>query len=1433
MTRRTIVVSGTDSYDHELPPLPCVTSDMDTVAEVFGVLGYEDGARLLNPTADGLRRGLASWARGADRTGDVVVLYYTGHGERDDKGHFLMCRDSEPGQLRSSAVESERIVEILAENGLTRILLILDTCYAGQGAVDALRALARSLASPAVDAGRMTDFSYIAAARPEELAADGAFAMALREAVRDPLLGGPHQRHLHLGDIVQHINGTLRERGELWQKAVHGTLIADGETPFFPNPRYAPGTPAGLDLAEQRVWLLSSEARRRHEERVSHFEPRGRGSDVPSGTASYFTGRTAVLSELTAWLDDGSADLGRSVLVTGGAGVGKSSLLGRLLLLADSDARAVLDDLDPAVPLPATGIDTAIHARHKLLDDIVAGVADAAGVPGAGRRELLTALRARTEPLVVLVDALDEAGTAGADEEPHAIARSFLRELAGIPCVRLLVGARPHVADALGPVFTRIDLADPRWLGPGDIEAYARKLLLAPDGEGSSGPYTAEAARPVAAAVAARAGGNYLCARLIARPLARRERPLDTREPGWEDQLPSLSQAVARPGVEAAFGWALRERMPQQEERARALLTPLAYAEGQGLPATGVWQAMATAVLGRPVGPEDIRRALDGELSELIVEDTDATGRSVYRLYHESFADALRMQAAPATAERLAGALLDLVPVDPGTGMRDWRTADPYLKAHAATHTAAVGLLDALVVDPQFLLTAEPIALKRALHMVSHPQAVAARAAYLRCALILGSQRLAEGDRAAQLHLSALQENADALVSAFGSRFPDRPWEALWSHAAPAPYRALGDSNAVVDDLAVVRWEGREVIVTLEDEGSRVRLSDPTTGEGLGEFLLSPDRRVHHIAACGETDKPWLLVPARSVVPGEQEYLALSVLDLSTGLPLGPELWTKAVATESVAAAEVDGSPVVAVGEPGTVRLLDVRTGRELTRIDGLQKLRPGGTFHVALGEQDGHVVLAAAVGTQSRDTSWWRRHDAHLATWRLDPRQRWSVVGHDRSRAQGNVVQTLAVLRGEAHVATSHGYRAFASYYERGRHHSGIDEWFYPGVRRALGFLTLDRGVCCMVDGGTTVTVRTWGREVPVELPTGGKVKAWATVQDGITGPELVTAGNGPGVRVWDLRDHRQDGTPRFLTYRGLGEHCVAARWAGERVLATSNGPLTLYNPRTGEKVGQFAREPQWLGRSADAGLPFVLYESAGGAISRAVAKALDTAHSPVIPLDGGRMTVLNDLTVVRLGERRMLAGMQSAMRNAVVLWDASGKEVRRWPFEGVSTDMRLRTVEADGVLWVGACVWHRGTRAAAIAVHRFPEEAAAPAPKSPSRPGIRVFDLGHWQGRASIAYFSPSDGALLVEDLAGPGEAEHRELPGVNVLDIVFVGTRDLLAVVTSDERLLFFAPGSADPVASVHAGADIWSVAPVDDQVIGVATANALFALQLPPA
>ncbi|WP_194238844.1 caspase family protein, partial [Streptomyces spongiae] len=270
-------MSGNGDYDH-LEELPCVAKDLDVMADLLARLGYEAPHRVSGCTAQGLRKELADWAAAEGDRGDgVLVLYYTGHGDRSsDDRHYVLCQDSRPGLLKGTAVATEDVVGIVTETGLRRLLLILDTCYAGQGAVDAVRELARSLtATRDADQHRLTSFSVIAAARPLELAADGAFTEAFRDAVDDPTLGGPRQRKLYVEQVVDRVNDLLAATSP-GQHATFGTLSGD-EVALLPNPRYSPDVPEeGVDLAEQGV-ALSPEGRRRREEWLSHFGPRGRG----------------------------------------------------------------------------------------------------------------------------------------------------------------------------------------------------------------------------------------------------------------------------------------------------------------------------------------------------------------------------------------------------------------------------------------------------------------------------------------------------------------------------------------------------------------------------------------------------------------------------------------------------------------------------------------------------------------------------------------------------------------------------------------------------------------------------------------------------------------------------------------------------------------------------------------------------------------------------------------------------------------------------------------------------------------------------------------------------------------------------------------------------------------------------------------------------
>ncbi|PWG14224.1 hypothetical protein DF268_06640 [Streptomyces sp. V2] len=1425
MTPRWVVVAGVAAYDHEdNPPLPLVPGDLDTVRALFTGLGYRDAGRTLDATAAQLRAFLSDWAAADDRDDGALTLYFSGHGDRGpvDERHYLLCRDSRPGRLKGTALAADDLVGLVTETGLPRLLLIVDTCYAGQGAVDAVRALAAQLvAARDADPRTLTAFSVIAAARPLELAEDGAFARALRTALDDPTLGGNRQPKLYLEQVVDRVNELLGP----FQHATWGTLPSGEGFDFLPNPRYSPDVPhEGTDLAEQRT-ALTPEGRRRREELLSHFGPRGRGVERTGDRGTYFTGRTNALAHLAAWTDPATGP-GDALVVTGSAGVGKSSLLGRLVLLADPAHRAALPDLDPTTPAPPRRVDAAIHARHKLLDDIVAAIADAAGVP-ADRAALPRALAERADPLLIVVDALDEAGTAGADGTDGRQVAAYLDRLARTGGVRLLVGTRPHVVPALGNRFAVMDLDDERWTAPGDLTAYARKLLLAPDGPGSQGLTTGPGTiTTLAAAVADRAEGNYLVARLTARALAHRTTPLDTSTPDWAEQLPRPAAKSPRPAG-PAFRWALDQRLGPESGRAGTLLLPLALSEGAGLPSTGLWPAIASAVSAVPTGPDDIRWILDHADSH-IVEALDSHGRSVYRLYHESFADELRATAAD-TSGAVTAALLDSVPVDPATGLRDWNAAQPYVRDHLATHAAAAGTLDELVVDPLFLLTAEPVALQRALTRVTTRQAVAARTAYERVGVVLARER-DQGVRYAQLRLAALQSDAADLAEAIRRRAPDLPWDTRWLRplGAATPYRTIGAFDSAVVGVAVVESERGQLLVTAEyDDGLRVW--DLASGELLGTLPGPTGFEVRAMTPSGR-----LLVVERAF--GEPPV----AFDPATreALPLGDgKRWPSWTAW---AVAETDGGRLAARLTQESVELVDLSHGRDpvYLRLPARpeSRLRPRA---VALGSHDGRLTVAVAcdgIGTHGSG----EKHTVHeLATvliWTLDPSAlpAQAVPAPDTVReCRGEEILTLAVLDGRVLAATRHTRVFRTSGCRVHQHTATLSEWMWPhpapdGCRfvRVQGTPFL---MYAVPGGAEFVGAR-------------GKVD-WRTPDDPRPGTRFAGVVAGPDgtpsvvswqqsrspLRIWPLRRGAAD---ERSVLSGTGAPSLAAGAVDGRpvlVHPRSSGPPLIVDAACGEPLAHGGRHfSQAAGRP---GAPPVLYSPTPGLRRRLRAELLGDPGRDVL-LRGVRRGDSPHLRMSRLDGQDVLVGLCVSY---LAVWDLTGRQLHRWDISFGApfiTDFQVATHP-------------RGLLVLLQRVQGFREiyalrdgEALSYALDNWTLRGDRV--LGRYDKGTVLSLGTWHDDIVLatadsVHQLHGTSVSSiaswHRTIGrGDRILLHTLQNHRTAL-VLAQDETLSFYDADTDTVPCRIHLGTQVTALTIIDDHLLGVLTPTGLTTLRLP--
>ncbi|MFE4636372.1 caspase family protein [Streptomyces sp. NPDC056773] len=683
--RRYAILVGVAQYASPELNLPGVADDVQGLYEVLAPMGYERALTdvALNPTSAQLRDALHRWTR-TTRLGpdDVLFVYFAGHGVQQDGRQYLLGSDDTPEDFQHTAITGEEFTHLATDQLAGHSLVVLDVCHSGPAAGDET-VPALQLASTRPSEGRTW---VLTSPRDGGAGETGAFTRALRGALTEPS-ADKRQRFLAIPSVAESVRRRLRARHlpELVRTDGPGT---DGEDPFFPNPAYAPGLPPDeLDV--------SSVARIRREQ-DEHFAAPGRGVAHASDRGDLFVGRRAALAELTAWLSSPGGD-GTSLVVTGAPGSGKSALLGRVVSLMDPDSSARLS-LPPSVSPPNAAL-IALSCRTATPTDITGKLAAALGLPQrSDRYDLFAALGPRTDPLVILLDGLDETPDA------HWIAADLIRPLSSLPGVRLVVGTRRHELASLGPAVRVIDLDEPPHRDDEDLHSYARHLLdqvtLTPARR--SPRYAGDPARAEAdaAAIAVRAQGSFLYAQLAARALL--DSPTSEAAPAL---VPSVEELYER-------SWSQLVHDGGRSSPSARLLLPLAYAQGAGLPPE-LWAPLAEALTDGPCTDEDVR-ALLARPDGLVTEDRDQGG-TVYRFFHQTFAEHLRSAGQDRERHRrMALALIRCVPVTP-SGERDWGAASPYIREHLVTHAAAGRVLDDLLTDAAFLRHAAPGPLLRAL----------------------------------------------------------------------------------------------------------------------------------------------------------------------------------------------------------------------------------------------------------------------------------------------------------------------------------------------------------------------------------------------------------------------------------------------------------------------------------------------------------------------------------------------------------------------------------------------------------------------------------------------------------------------------------------------------------------------------------------------
>lgn len=545
---------------------------------------------------------------------DSILIYIGGHGARLGDDHFIVGPGAQRRNLTvRSGLSAADLAQVIVQGRPRQVSLIFDACFSGAAAARVIAAFESVMAR---EQKQEIALSIISSARSFDEAFDGALIEALLSVLADPdpVLWSRKDKRI----VPRHVARALKVRlGKFVEFREYGYV-----EPLFPNLAY--DVPVAAELARRTR---------------DHFVVATSGLHVGE-TGWHFVGRTEVLGTIATWLAEEPSG---AFVVTGPPGSGKSAILGRVALLADPQSRDEVarrdPDFDPSAPsTPALGsVSVAIHAREKTLETVVGEVARGLGIDSAvtSRDEVLALVSDRLEPSCILIDALDEA--IGSD---HVSIAEFLRDLADLPRVKVLVGTRPDRAGVpvgsgrprFGPILRALEpariwnLQDARESGRADIFAYVKARLS--DGRSAS-PYVGrdDTVQAIANEVAGRVDGVFLYARLMVQSLLR-DAPL-ALEPGWESRLPGSEGGDLLSAVVAED----LQRIPSRvRDRVRHMLMALAWAEGEGLPRYRVWPAVATAITGVKFSDADATDTIHYTTWYLV--ESAEFGQTVFRLHH-------------------------------------------------------------------------------------------------------------------------------------------------------------------------------------------------------------------------------------------------------------------------------------------------------------------------------------------------------------------------------------------------------------------------------------------------------------------------------------------------------------------------------------------------------------------------------------------------------------------------------------------------------------------------------------------------------------------------------------------------------------------------------------------------------------------------------
>jgi len=134
MTRRLALLIGNSTFNNtdSFPNLRTPANDVGDFARVLQQYGgFEILDRLVDATFDAINQRIEQLFSEAEQ-GDLVLLYYSGHGYRDADGrHYLIAANTQPNLPQSTGIRESFIHDVIGNSRSRQRVVILDCCFSG------------------------------------------------------------------------------------------------------------------------------------------------------------------------------------------------------------------------------------------------------------------------------------------------------------------------------------------------------------------------------------------------------------------------------------------------------------------------------------------------------------------------------------------------------------------------------------------------------------------------------------------------------------------------------------------------------------------------------------------------------------------------------------------------------------------------------------------------------------------------------------------------------------------------------------------------------------------------------------------------------------------------------------------------------------------------------------------------------------------------------------------------------------------------------------------------------------------------------------------------------------------------------------------------------------------------------------------------------